>query len=371
MNHRLRIFFLSFVIFSFGSVVAQTFIPASDPLFTYVGRVVLPHKGQKTPSAAFTYPGVQIHAVFRGSSVSMKTKPGSGFFMVEIDSLPPYKVESTKRDSLVLLAKNLSATTLRGIPAESHRLTITYINEGLIMKPVFYGLQLDAGCTLTGKPVLPKRSIEFIGNSITCGLGNEGDNSEKKHTYDKQNQYYTFAAIAARGLNAQCWVVARSGMGIYRNTLGNPKGDAKNLQAYYPYTLFGTDGERWDFSRNTPDLVCINLGTNDTTNPSYDVQLLSDAYVRFIHTIRGHYPHATIVLLTGTMVRGKRLEDIQTAQRQAMARLRGEGETNVHRFDFTPDDGSLGYGMFKHPNVARNRQMAAELVPFLRKLMKW
>ena len=343
---------------SFNSIGAQSVLP-DDPLLSYVGRT-----SHRNPRAvAFTYPGVQIHAIFQGTSVAMKTKPGSGFFMIEIDSLSPYKVESTKDSEMVSLAK--------GLPFGEHRLTITYINEGLLMKPIFYGLQLDPGCALSRKAELPTRSIEFIGNSITCGLGNEGDGSETKHTYAKQNQYYTYAAITARELQAQCWVVARSGMGIYRNTLGNPKGDAKNLQAYYPYTLFGTEGELWDFKRNTPDVVCINLGTNDTTNPSYDVGLLAAAYVKFIHTIRGHYPQAKIVLLTGTMVRGKRLQDIQTAQHQAMATLRNEGENNIYRFDFTPDDGSLGYGMFKHPNVARNKQMAAELIPYLRQLMAW
>ncbi|MBR3472067.1 MAG: lipase [Prevotella sp.] len=364
MNTRISLLLLV-VTFLMGPAVAQTFIPADDPNLSYIGRTS--HRNPK--AVAFTYPGIQIRAVFQGSSVAMKTKPGSGFFMIELDDQAPFKVESTKEDSIVRIAAHLPAPSGTALP--EHRLTITYINEGLLMKPVFYGLLLDSGCSLPRNPRLPRHNIEFIGNSITCGLGNEGDNSDKKHTYAKQNQYYTYAAIASRELDAQCWVVARSGMGIYRNTLGNPKGDAKNLQAYYPYTLFGTDGERWDFRRNTPDVVCINLGTNDTTNPSYDVSLLAAAYVRFIHTIRSHYPKAKIVLLTGTMVRGKRLEDIQTAQRQAMTELEKKGEHLVWRFDFTPDDGSLGYGMFKHPNVARNRKMASELVPFLKKLMNW
>ncbi|MCR4853603.1 MAG: lipase, partial [Prevotella sp.] len=182
---------------SFNTILAQTFIPADDARLAYIGRTS--HRNPK--AVAFTYPGVQIRAVFEGTSVSMKTKPGSGYFMVEIDDKTPYKVESTKADSVVLLAKGLSNG--------EHRLTITYINEGLLMKPIFYGLLLDKGCKLTARPQLPKRNIEFIGNSITCGLGNEGDNSEKKHTYAKQNQYLTYAAIASRELDAQCWVVAR------------------------------------------------------------------------------------------------------------------------------------------------------------------
>ncbi len=357
-----RLLALSFIIchLSFSEALARSFIAADHPLLSYVGRT-----SHANPRAvAFSYPGVQIHAVFQGTSVAMKAKPGSGFFMVELDNMAPFKVESVKGDSIVKISSGLSAE-------HAHRLTVTYINEGLLMKPVFYGFLLDDGCDLQEKPQLPTRSIEFVGNSITCGLGNEGSEADKKHSYALQNQYYTYAAIASRELNAQCWVVARSGMGIYRNTLGNPKGDADNMQAYYPFTLFGTSGERWDFSRNTPDVVCVNLGTNDTTNPSYDVSLLSAAYVKFIRTLRSHYLEAKIVLLTGTMVRGRRLQDIQTAQQDAIALLKKEGEQQVFRFDFTPDDGSLGYGMFKHPNVARNRVMAEELVPFLRNLMGW
>lgn len=340
-------------------VAAQTFVPASDPRLAYVGRVSFAHRAY----AAFTYPGVQVHAVFHGTSVSMKTKPGSGFFMVEIDDRKPFKVASARKDSVVLLAS--------GLRDRAHRLTITYANEGLVLLPRFYGLCLDRGKTLGERPQLPARSIEFIGNSITCGYGNEGDGTEKRHTYSKQNQYYTYAAMACRELNAQCWVVARSGIGIYRNTNGSPKGDEKNIQAYYPYTLFATEGERWDFKRHQPDVVCVNLGTNDTTLPSYSTQLLTEAYKHFLVTLRSHYPKARIVLLTGTMVNGRRLADIQQAQQTALNDARKRGDRNVFRFDFTPADGSLGYGIHKHPSLRQHQQMARELVPFLRQITGW
>ena len=341
------------------SASAQSFVPASDPRLAYVGRVSFAHRAY----AAFTYPGVQVHAVFHGTSVSMKTKPGSGFFMVEIDDRKPFKVESTRKDSIVRLAY--------GLNDKAHRLTITYANEGLVLRPRFYGLCLDRGKTLGARPELPVRSVEFVGNSITCGYGNEGDGTEKKHTYSKQNQFYTYAAIACRELKAQCWVVARSGIGIYRNTNGNPNGDEKNMQAYYPFTLFATEGERWDFRRHQPDVVCVNLGTNDTTLPSYSTQLLAEAYKRFLHTLRSHYPKARIVLLTGTMVNGRRLADIQHAQQSALDDARKRGDRNVFRFDFTPADGSLGYGIHKHPSLRQHEQMARELVPFLRRITGW
>lgn len=334
-------------------------IKPSDKRLAWIGRVSLTNPEK----AVFTYPGIQLLADFTGTSISVDTKPGSGYFMVEIDDMEPFKVHSSNSQGLLKLADNL--------PEGEHYLTLTYANEGLVMKPEIYGLLLDDGADLTGYPELPERKIEFIGNSITCGLGNEGDPSAKKFDYSMQNQYYTYEAIASRELDAQCFVVARSGIGLYRNNNGNVKGDRNNFAGVYPYTQFGMSGERWDFSKYTPDVVCVNLGTNDTTNPGYDVNLLTEAFKKFIKTLRTNYPNAKIVLLTGTMLKGQRLEDVKKAHREAIADAKARGDNEVYSFDFTPDDGSLGKGVFNHPSRKRHEKMAEELVPFLREIMGW
>ncbi len=342
-----------------ASCSAYNKIKPSDPRIAYVGRVSLTNPEK----AVFTWPGLQLHFNFTGTSAKMITKPGSGYFMVEVDDLEPVKVHSSKTDSIITLAE--------GLPDGEHRMTVTYANEGLVMKPEIHGLILDDGAQMLEKPELPTRKMEFIGNSITCGLGNEGPSSAKKFDYSMQNLYYTYEAIAARELDAQCQVVARSGIGIYRNNNGNPKGDKAVMPAYYPNTQFAMTGEKWDFSKYTPDVVCVNLGTNDTTNPSYDVALLTDAYKKFIKTLRSHYPNAKIVFLTGTMLKGKRLEDVKKAHRDAIADARSRGDNEVYTFDFTPDDGSLGKGVFNHPSRARHEKMAEELVPFIRQITGW
>ena len=334
-------------------------INPSDPNLAYIGRVSLTNPAK----AVFTYPGIQLLADFTGTSIDLIAKPGSGYFMVEIDKMEPFKVRSTDRDSIVKLAENL--------PEGVHNLTLTYVNEGLVMKPEIYGLLIDDDSELAGYPELPERKIEFIGNSITCGLGNEGNPNAKKFDYSMQNQFYTYEAIASRELDAQCFVVARSGIGIYRNNNGNVRGDKNNFQAVYPYVQFGTSGEKWDFTRYTPDVVCVNLGTNDTTNPGYDIVLLTSAYKKFLKTLRNHYPNAKIVLLTGTMLKGKRLEDVKKAHADAIADAKLNGDNEVYTFDFTPDDGSLGKGVFNHPSRKRHEKMAEELVPFLREITGW
>lgn len=333
-------------------------IPADDSRLAYVGRISFATPGQ----AVWTYPGIQIRATFQGTSVSMKTKPESGFFMVEIDRQTAYKVESRKGSSEVVLAT--------GLADREHSLVITAANEGLLLHPVFYGLYLDGGRTLGAKPTLPTRKMEFIGNSITCGLGCEATEKGQKG-YAYHNQYYTYEGYLTRALNAQCMVVSRSGIGLYRNNNGSPTGDKACMMGCYPYLQFGTVGEKWDFSRYEPDVVCVNLGTNDTTHPRYDVTLLTNAFKTFIQTLRGHYPKAKIVLLTGSMLHGQRLADVQKAEQDAVDDAHARGDKEVYRFDFTPDDGSLGYGAYKHPSKARHEYMANELLPFIRKITGW
>jgi hypothetical protein len=87
---------------------------------------------------------------------------------------------------------------------------------------------------------------------------------QNEHFSDEtENHYYTYAAITARNLKAQHVVVARSGIGIYRN-YGAPKSGSDDcMPRMYPYTNFMDKSQQWDFSRYQPDVVCVNLGTND------------------------------------------------------------------------------------------------------------
>lgn len=340
---------------------ADAFVSALDANIRYVGRVSFA-SGQY---ARYGYPGVQIRAVFQGSSLKMKMKPDSGYYMVELDDGDAFKVHCPEKDSVMTVAEAL-------VPGV-HRVTVTFITEGLYHRPQFWGFLLDDDCTLPEAPRMPSHRIEFIGNSITCGFGIEGANQHERFRYATQNQYYTFAAITARRLDAECFVVARSGIGMYRNCRGKLLGDTEIMPAVYPYTLYGTKGEEWDFSKFTPDVVCINLGTNDTSGPRYRIDLFQSNYEEFYHTLRSHYPKAKIVLLSGTMIKAgsQREKDLNEALDQVLEAARIEGDEEVYRFDMTPEDGSMGWGSAWHPSKKRHAQMADELTAFLRKITGW
>jgi len=338
--------------------VEGSLIQVDDTLLQYSGRVSFRHPGK----VEFTYPGVQVKARFEGTSVRMVAKPKSGYFMVSVDSGKAFKVAFTgEKDSVVTLASAL--------PQGDHVVEIMYAIEGYEMRPEFRGLVLDEGCRLLPLPERQGLKIEFVGNSITCGYGNESTSPHDPFDYATENHYYTYAAETCRRLGAQEQVIARSGIGVYRNYDGPREGTPEYcMPVQYEYTFFDDKSERWDFSRFTPDIVCVNLGTNDTSTDNYDADRLKQAYKDFLKMVRKNNPTAKIVFLTGSMMGGKELQLVRTTLDDVVKAARKKGDKRVYRFDFTPQDGHLGYGADWHPSIRQHQKMADELTPFLRGL---
>lgn len=337
----------------------SNFIPVSDSRIAYMGRVSRTQPGV----IRFTYPGVCILAEFSGSSLKMGVKPGCGSFMIEIDNELPYRLNIGKTDSIVTLAE--------GLHKGQHKVRIMYILEGHEFKPEFRGFYLDKGGELLAKPQLPNRKIEFIGNSITCGYGVESDNPNDPFTYDTENFFYTYAARTADNLHAQHLVVARSGIGVYRN-YGAPKTGSKDCMTnMYQQTLFLDSTEIWYHSLYIPDVVCVNLGTNDVSQDNYDVILLENGYRKFIDKLRCIYPYSKIILLRGPMLQGEQLTVVKTVQDKIVREFSSDGDKNIYQFDFSPQTGSLGTGASFHPSMRQQQKMALELTEYIKNLMNW
>lgn len=330
----------------------------TDTNIQYIGRI----DDSDPMHLAFTYPGVQIRTGFTGTSLEMMCKQESGYFMAEIDGGEPFKV-SFLGNSIVSLAEGLSEGT--------HQVVVTYITEGYERLPEFHGFFVDKGETLAPATNVPTRKMEFIGNSITCGYGIEAQSPNEPYRDETANYYYTYAARTARNLNAQTVVVARSGIGVYRSYNGPQTGDAVNMNTEYPYTLLYNNTKPWDFSRYTPDVVCINLGTNDTSTQGADPQLLLKGFKQLYHQVRSHYPKAQIVLLAGCMMTGKALQTAQKAMDETADYAHQQGDPNVARFDFSPQDTTRGIGLHGHPTMWQHEKMANELTDYLKGLMKW
>ena len=349
-----------------GSVISP-----ADQHIRYMGRISFTNPERP----AWNYPGVQIIAAFEGTSLRMMAKPRSGYFMAQIDQAEPFKVAFRgERDSVVTLATAL--------PDGRHTVRLMYVIEGYEFFPEFWGFVLDEGRQLVETPVLPSRKIEFIGNSITCGYGNEGLNKFEHFDYATENHYYSYASITARNLDAQHWVVARSGIGAYRNYDGPKTGNPEsNMPAQYEYTGYAWQPElrkeptflkeKWDFSRYQPDVICINLGTNDLSTPNYDLKLLKQGYQKLLKMVRQHNPKSKIVFLTGSMLYNQELQTAVQMLNEIADEAQKAGDKEVYRFDMAHIEGDVFLGNDWHPNVYQDEKMAGELTAYLRKLMGW
>ena len=351
--------------------VKGTFVSPADRHIRYAGRISFANPERP----AWNFPGIQIMAAFEGTSLRMVAKPRSGYFMAQIDSAEPFKVAFRgEQDSIVTLATAL--------PEGRHLVRLMYAIEGYEFYPEFWGFVLDRGRRLVDAPPFPSRKMEFVGNSITCGYGNEGMDKTEHFDYATENHYYSYASIAARSLEAQHWVVARSGIGAYRNYDGPKAGSPEsNMPVQYEYTGYAYDpqlrheasflSEKWDFSNYQPDVVCINLGTNDLSTNNYDERLLKQGYQRLLKMVRQHNPQAKVVFLCGSMLGGKELETAKRLLDEVTDEARKAGDKEVYRFDFTPITGDPWYGNDWHPNIYQDEKMAAELTGYLRELMQW
>lgn len=329
-------------------------IEGNDPRIAYMGRTLMV---DSTSSVRFNYPGVTAMLRFTGPELSMLTNPGSGYWMVEVDSLPPVKMQVAPEDSVLTVASAL--------PEGEHSARITYCIEGYEFHPEIRGFRLAKGHDLLPAPEKGKVKIEFIGNSITCGYGTEAPDAETHFSYDTENHTLGYAYLTARELDADFNMVCRSGIGIYRNYDGKKEGDTwGTMPLEYDNTMLYEKEIPWDFSRFTPDIVCVNLGTNDTSTNNYDINLFREKYDEFVDHLREVYPNAKIVLLSGSMLNGKELGLVKESLDSVAS-----GRQGVYRFDMTPQDGSLGYGADYHPSATQARRMASELTPFLRSLL--
>ncbi len=356
-------FLLSFI--AIASLVSCTngngisnYYPINNQFVQFEGRVHI----VADDTVRFTYPGTTILTGFDGDRAILHVKPNCGSFIVQVDSMPAKKITIGDKSSVII------ADTVAWRP---HLLRITYAVEGYELKPEVYGLEINGRLTQMRANEDPHRHIEFIGNSITCGYGVESNDPTEPFSYDTENHDKTYAALTARALGARHTAIARSGIGIYRNYGDTITGSAYCMPRRYDETLFGDTTIVWDHTQLTPDVVCVNLGTNDTSLDTYEPDSLRNGYTRFVEKLRGYYPEAKIVMLTGSMMHGKALKDVKRALDSVVKKAQKAGDKNIYRFDMTPQTGDLGYGADYHPSVEQQKKMADELTPFLRQITGW
>lgn len=150
-----------------------------------------------------------------------------------------------------------------------------------------------------------KISIEFIGDSITCGYGIDAG-AYGMFSTETENFSKTYAYLTCRKLEAECSAVSFSGYGVVSGYTDNGyKTDKLVMNEYEKASLpTGKDAPLWDFGENEKDVVVVNLGTNDASYCSGSATRRSEfvsSYTELLETVRKHNKEAYILCILGDM----------------------------------------------------------------------
>ena len=199
----------------------------------------------------------------------------------------------------------------------------------------------------------------------------ESNKATDRFRVETENCDKAYGCIIARYFDADYALTAHSGQGMVRDW-GDPKQFSDvNMSTRYTHVFDDHGNKEYTFTHYRPQLVLINLGTNDMSTNNYDVKLLRAAYVKFIQQVRSLNPKAKIVMLTGSMLNGKELELVRQTLDSVVSDYNKNGDRDIYRFDMTPHTGDLHYGADWHPSYWQHEKMANELTSYLRTLMGW
>ncbi len=290
-------------------------------------------------------------------------KTGSLYFTVYINGgrqAKRLKVEPGESKVLVAEGLDFNKTT-----------SVKLVRETEEKYGSYTALSLDLGYAgRIGEKIADKDLyIEFLGDSITCGLGslhkylaadddltvldtqtgvcNEqyGENSVCE---DATNSY---AYLAATTLNADYSLVSFSGIAV------SGQDNLYQMEKYFKYASRSRN-VNYDFNTaRVPDLVVINLGTNDAfKGASLDAENYKTAAKDLIALVRRSYGE-DVKILWATGLMGKACSDYTAA---AIAEL--DNKNNVYQFTGLTEGRS---GHDGHPSKVQAAKAARELVDYI------
>ena len=268
--------------------------PSSAPLpLNIPGRVLKESDG----SIRFGWPGIYFESRFRGTGVRVRFEAPREHMRLLIDGEP--KALFTKAGVVDL--------TVAGLPNGEHIVRLEKQTESQTGGGQFLGFYPASGTAAIGAPLRPRR-IEFIGDSHTVGYGNTSATREctRQEVHDRTDTQQAFGSLLARRYDADYRIIAYSGFGIVRNyNGGDPE---RSLPRIYdqptPDTKAVMDSAPPDWR---PQIIVINLGTNDFSTPlragerwRSAEELRADyrrTYADFVERLARRQPQARFILM--------------------------------------------------------------------------
>lgn len=329
---------------------------------------------QRAKMFTFSCSGFEVY--FHGTSLRAELiatechkKDGEAAIAVVVDDqtfIDANKIVLDKPQAIYTLADNL--------PLGNHRVRIYKRTESSCSRTGWRRLETD-GCFLPLPDDNKKHlKIEYYGDSITAGNGADGVEGDIEFETRTENALNSYAALASEKLDADFAIIAIGGFPLYRSPW-NKEASIKTIPEMFSYADFdwGTypgNAISWNNSDFIPDIVVINLGTNDDQyllsvskdELEKEKQAFISAYHAFIAQIMLAYPHCQIIVSIG-MIK-------VTIAQELIEKVMETTPNNVHYLPFS----SLKAGGYMpnqgHPNKAMHVYAGDELVSLIKTIIQ-
>lgn len=351
---KISLFSFILLLYSIDVLAADsTRYPALHPYIRYTGRFRALGDGEQVWAS-----GANALLRFKGTycvvEIEDENKWGkwNNYLQVIVDGKESKRIQTQGTRNRIILAD--------GLEYGEHEIIVVKDTESLIGYIRFQSWICNE---LVPPGPLPARRIEFIGNSITCGMG--ADQSAKKcgeaEWFDQHNAWNAYGPITARNLKASWHLSSESGIGLIHSCCNKPY----VMPEIFDKMNFGDNQFSWSFTRFQPDLISICLGQNDGIQ---DSAAFCRAYLHFIETLKGYYPKSAFLLLSSPMADSS----LRTAQKGYLSAIQHAAvRAGIRKISVLIFDKSYNSGCTYHPSLNEHREIAEKLTAHISKWMNW
>ena len=336
----------------------DTQIKATSPEVQYIGRV---ERNVTAGTVRYDWVGTYLRTGFTGTEIAVYlSDEGESYHNVYVDGkwVKKIKVKGNTPQRVVLA---------NGLKAGKHQLVLQKCTEGEYGCTMVHTFHLSKGGSLHAVPA-PKRLIEVIGDSYTCGYGTESNKATDPFKLETENCDKAYACLLARYFSADYVLAAHSGRGMVRNWNDSVQISKGNMSQRY-LQLFDQHGTiPYDFKAYRPQLVLINLGTNDySTTVTPSVEQYVGAYVRLIELVRKQYGPVPVICIRPHSAGAYLSASFKVLQQRLSA------HKDVHFAEFMPGIITVekDLGASYHPNYSGQQKLCMTLVPLVSAVMGW
>ena len=291
-----------------------------------------------------TASGIEFSGTFTGSVNLTLNASADTYFTVYIDGV---------RSETRFYAKPGLSTLKIADFAETGQHTIRVLKQSELQRSYTELRSVRINGKLDDAPAAKKVYIEVIGDSITCGYGNlctKGTADAGTALYEDGTQAFPF--MTAEALGADYSIMGCSGVGIDKGWTAFSESD------FYPQWSYYRDktGNPYDFSSaRVPNLVIINLGTNDVAKGSTE-ETFKEKAKALIEYIRTAYGKDVNIIWTHDMMGESRATWVKDL-------FAGMGGESAGLYSVTLNTDKTGGG--SHPSIDGHKTATEILTAFI------